>query len=101
VGEEPQTARSSGSDRRGDTLPRPPSLPPRLADPVPVVLLGTALWLLAFVALLVARLGFGFDRPVLLWTTLSGLVLGGIGYCIVRWQRAAARRGSRNAQRGL
>jgi hypothetical protein len=93
--------RPPGSGRSGGAMPRPPSLPARLADPIPVVALGTALWLAAFVGVLVARLGFGFDRPVLLWTTLSGAVLGVVGYGIVRWQRASARRGSRNAQRGL
>jgi len=82
-------------------LPRPPSLPPRLADPVPVVVVGTALWLLAFLSLLVARFGYGFDRPVWLWTTLAGTALGIVGYGIFRWQRAAARRGARSAQRGL
>ncbi|WP_225978233.1 DUF2530 domain-containing protein [Gandjariella thermophila] len=101
MGEEPQTVRPSGPGRPGGALPRPPSLPPRLADPVPVLAVGTTLWLLAFVTLLVARVGFGFDRPVWLWTTLCGAVLGVIGYGIFRWQRAAARRDPRNSQRGL
>jgi hypothetical protein len=34
-------------------------------------------------------------------TCVTGAVLGGIGFGIFRWQRAAARRGSRLAQRGL
>nr|WP_282958653.1 DUF2530 domain-containing protein [Amycolatopsis alba] len=32
-------------------------------------------------------------------TALSGLVLGFIGLAIIAWQRAAARRGSKSAQR--
>lgn len=78
-----------------------PSLPPRLADPVPVVLVGTALWFLAFCALLVARWVFGGGSLVWTWTCLTGWVLGLIGCLIIRWQRAAARRGARGAQQGL
>lgn len=78
-------------------LPPPPSLPPRLADPVPVVLVGTALWWLGALGVLL----FGRDFGVLGWTCLSGGVLGIIGYGIFAWQRSAARRGSRTAQQGL
>lgn len=66
-----------------------------------MVAVGTTVWLLAVAALLVARFGFGMDRPLWLWTAVSGAALGFVGYGIIRWQRAAARRGSRNAQRGL
>lgn len=64
---------------------------------MPVVLGGTALWFLGFLLVLI------FDRAngTLLWTTLSGGVLGIIGYGVFRWQRRAARRGSRTAQSGL
>ncbi|HET8640730.1 MAG TPA: DUF2530 domain-containing protein [Pseudonocardiaceae bacterium] len=43
------------------------------------------------------------DRPidVWFWTSVCGLALGGIGYAVMSWQRAAARRGSRLAQTGL
>ncbi|KAA2263030.1 DUF2530 domain-containing protein [Solihabitans fulvus] len=82
-------------------MPPPPPLPPRLADPVPIVMTGTALWFVAFVAFLVAKLGFGAGDDVWLWSCLSGWVLGVIGYGVFRWQRAAARRGSRGAQQGL
>ncbi|WP_367132850.1 DUF2530 domain-containing protein [Saccharothrix sp. HUAS TT1] len=78
-------------------LPPPPSLPRNLADPVPVVAAGTALWWLAFVGVLLFGQGFG----VVAWTCLSGGVLGIIGYGIFTWQRSAARRGSRTAQQGL
>ncbi|WP_229693537.1 DUF2530 domain-containing protein [Lentzea pudingi] len=82
---------------RDSTPPHPPSLPHRLADPVPVVLGGTALWFLGFLVVLVV------DRSnsTLIWTTLSGSLLGIIGYGVFYWQRRAARRGSRGAQQGL
>lgn len=79
-----------------DSLPSPPALPPRLADPVPAILGGTALWLVALVVL------FLFDADALwLWTSASGVALGIIGYGVFTWQRLAARRGSRSAQQGL
>jgi hypothetical protein len=31
---------------------------------------------------------------------VAGVLLGGVGHGIISWQRAAARRGSRTAQRG-
>jgi hypothetical protein len=66
-----------------------------------VVAVGTALWLLGAVGLLVARLVA--DRPLDLWftTCVAGAVLGGVGHGIFTWQRAAARRGSRTAQQGM
>ncbi|MFE2750846.1 DUF2530 domain-containing protein [Actinosynnema sp. NPDC059335] len=76
-------------------LPPPPPLPPRLTDPVPVVVVGTALWFLAAVG--VALFG---DAPLVAWTCVAGGVLGIIGYGIFAWQRSAARRGSRTAQHG-
>ncbi|MDA3648237.1 DUF2530 domain-containing protein [Saccharopolyspora indica] len=73
-----------------------PHLPRRLADPTPVVLTGTALWLVGTVALaLSGNLGIEF------WTCVAGVTLGVIGYGVFRWQRSAARRGSRGAWQGL
>ncbi len=62
---------------------------------------GTTLWVLALAGLLAARLWFG--RPLDVWfaTTVIGVVLGLLGYALFRWQRSAARRGSRSAQPGL
>ncbi|XVS64997.1 DUF2530 domain-containing protein [Actinosynnema sp. CA-299493] len=77
-------------------LPPPPPLPPRLADPVPAIVAGTALWLLALVGVLL----FARDDAVLLWTCLCGGLLGLTGYGLFTWQRSAARRGSRTAQQG-
>ncbi|WP_433267868.1 DUF2530 domain-containing protein [Actinosynnema sp. CS-041913] len=77
--------------------PAPPPLPARLADPVPAIVVGTGLWLLAFLVVLV----FFRSHTTLLWACLSGAGLGLIGYGVFRWQRSAARRGSRTAQQGL
>ncbi len=78
----------------------PPPLPRRLGEIRTVVAAGTGLWLLGAAGLLVARAVAG--RPLDVWftTCLVGALLGGIGYGIVTWQRAAARRGSRTAQPG-
>lgn len=77
-----------------------PPLPRRLAEPTPVVLLGTALWFMGLVlfgvtSILDGRIGIQF------WTCLAGCLLGLLGYGIFRWQRSASRRGSRGAWRGL
>lgn len=79
----------------------PPHLPPRLADPTPVIAIGMALWLLLALGLLAARVVA--DRPLdeWFWASLWGLALGVLGYSLFRWQRASARRGSRGAQQGL
>jgi len=79
----------------------PPPLPPRLTDIRTVVGAGTALWTLGAVGLLLFHALT--ERPLDGWfaTCLAGAALGGIGYAIFSWQRAAARRGSRTAQDGL
>jgi hypothetical protein len=79
----------------------PPPLPRRLGEMTTVVAAGTALWLLGGIALLVARMISG--RPLDIWftTCVAGAALGAVGYGIVSWQRAAARRGSRTAQHGV
>ena len=66
-----------------------------------VVGVGTALWLLGAIALLVAHLVGA--RPLDVWftTCVTGVLLGGVGIGIYSWQRAASRRGSRTAQEGL
>jgi hypothetical protein len=78
----------------------PPALPRRLSEIHTVVVVGTALWLLAALGLGLAWLLAG--RPLGLWfsTCVAGVLLGGVGHGIISWQRAAARRGSRTAQRG-
>lgn len=70
-----------------------PELPKRLTDLTPVVIVGTAIWAVALVVLFFTASG--------LWvqTALSGFGLGFVGLAIIGWQRAAARRGSKAAQR--
>lgn len=79
----------------------PPALPDRLSRVRTVVAAGTSLWLAAAVVLLAAWLFAG--RPLDIWftTCVAGAVLGGLGYGVFTWQRAAARRGSRTAQSGV
>ena len=78
------------------TAPTPPPLRRSLTDPAPVVLVGTLAVLLAFVSMLLV------GAPALwTWSCLAGVGLGFFGYGVFRWQRAAARRGSRTAQEGL
>ena len=78
----------------------PPPLPDRLSRPPVVAAVGTAAWAVLALTLLVAFLVGG--RPLDLWftTSVAGVVLGGLGYGMFAWQRAAARRGSRSAQVG-
>jgi uncharacterized membrane protein SirB2 len=78
-----------------------PELPRRLVDLFPMVVVGTILWLIGFVVLLVHALVTGTHPGVWLWTTAAGVVISCIGLGIMTWQRAAARRGSRGAQTGL
>ncbi|GAY12841.1 hypothetical protein TOK_1391 [Pseudonocardia sp. N23] len=66
-----------------------------------IVPIGTVLWLAGAVVFYVAHLTA--HRPLDIWftTCAAGAVLGAIGYGVFRWQRSAARRGSRTAQEGL
>ncbi len=79
----------------------PPPLPRKLDDASVFAAVGTLGWLAGALALLTAHLVVG--RPLDIWfsTCLAGVVVGGFGYGIFRWQRAAARRGSRTAQQGV
>jgi len=79
--------------RIGASVWNTPELPKRLTDLTPVVIVGTALWAVATVVL------FFVTDGIWVQTALSGLVLGFIGLAIIAWQRAAARRGSKSAQR--
>ncbi|MGH3832690.1 MAG: DUF2530 domain-containing protein [Pseudonocardiaceae bacterium] len=75
-------------------LPLP--LPSNLADPRPVVGVGTLAWFTAVVVLLIVG-----GPPTWIWACLTGGLLGLIGFVMIHWQRNAARRGSRGAQRDL
>ena len=72
-----------------------PPLPPALTRMRTVIGVGTVLWLVAAAVVLVT------GPPLLLATCLVGAGLGGVGWAIFVWQRSAARRGSRTAQRGV
>jgi Protein of unknown function (DUF2530) len=76
--------------------PVPPALPDRLLDPVPVIVVIAAGWLVALV-LAFAVPALHDWRPV----TIAGLGVGVLGTSIFLWQRREARRGARGAQRGL
>jgi hypothetical protein len=76
--------------------PTPPPLPKALTDPVPVVVVGTVAFLVASVIMLVVGAPWLWT-----WSCLAGFCLGFVGYGVFRWQRSAARRGSRTAQEGL
>lgn len=80
-------------------LRTPPPLPARWVDMRPVLGVGTGLWFVAWCALLVARYGYHEVTGIWLTTCLAGWILGLIGTAIMYWQRSAARRGSRTAQR--
>jgi uncharacterized protein DUF2530 len=79
----------------------PPPLPRRLTEVGTVVAVGTALWLVAALGLLVAWLVAGRALDIWFVTCATGAALGGLGYGIFRWQRSSARRGSRTAQPGV
>lgn len=74
----------------------PPPLPRRLADPRPMVGVGTLVWFAAAVVLLLAG-----KPPAWVWACLIGGLLGLTGFAMIHWQLSAARRGSRGAQRDL
>ncbi|MBV9143410.1 MAG: DUF2530 domain-containing protein [Pseudonocardiales bacterium] len=74
----------------------PPALPRRLADPRPVIGVGTFLWFAAAGVLLLAG-----EPPVWVWACLTGGLLGLVGLVMIHWQLSATRRGSRSAPRNL
>jgi hypothetical protein len=78
-----------------------PPLAPGLTRVRTVIGVGTVLWLVAAAAALVATLAGVALPPLALTTCLVGAGLGGVGWGIFSWQRAAARRGSRLAQHGI
>ena len=87
--------------QKSQPLPTPPPLPDRLLALPPLVYAGTALWFLASCVLLVLQYGYHLTPPIWLWTSLAGIALGFVGMFVMWWQRSAARRGSRSAQRGV
>lgn len=81
--------------------PEVPPLPTALADPRPVMVVGTAAWLVVTVVVAVrALLGDG-GLGTTFATCVVGVALGGIGYGIFVWQRRTVRSGSGRGQRGI
>lgn len=74
-----------------------PEIPPRFADPRPVVAVGTLAWAVATIVVWLSGDRWAEARPV----CLMGLAVGLLGFAIFLIQRAAARRGSKGAQTGL
>ena len=70
-------------------VPTRPAPPPLRVDTARVVLIGTALWAVALVVLLI--LGDRVDR-MWTWTCVAGILLAGIGFGIMRWQGHLGRR---------
>ena len=81
--------------------PQVPPLPPALADPRPVIAVGTALWAVALVVVglraLLGTDGLGTTAA----TCAVGVALGAIGYGIFSWQRRTVRGGSGRGQQGI
>lgn len=69
----------------------------RLADPRPVLAIGTALWVVATVVVLLTGDRWSNALPV----CIAGIVVGLLGSALFVVQRRAARRGDRGAQVGL
>ena len=63
--------------------------PPLEVDTLRVVLIGTALWAVALVVLLL--LGDRVD-PLWKWTCVAGIALAGVGLGIMRWQGQLTRK---------
>jgi len=90
-----------GTTRRPATQRPPPPLPRALVAPDPVIWVCNSCWLALTVTLGAAHLLGERPLDVWFWTSIAGWCLGLIGYTVMRWQRSAARRGSRFAQSGL
>ena len=86
-------------DARIETQKSPPPLPERLLALPPLVYVGTSLWFVACCVLVVGRYVFDVFPPIWLWTAIVGTLLGFVGFLVMAWQRRAAGRGARGAQR--
>lgn len=83
-----------------EAAPEVPALPASLADPRPVMAVGTVLWAAALVVVggraLLGTDGLGATVA----TCAVGVALGAIGYGIFFWQRRTVR-GGRRGQQGI
>ena len=91
VAEPPAAGRETGEGRAPARreLVQPP---PMQINTGRIVIAGTAIWFVAFVALLpfYSWLGHHHHR-IWLWTCLAGWILGGIGYLLIGRHRRAGR----------
>jgi hypothetical protein len=74
-------------------------LPRRLTDPVPVILVGSAVWLVGLAVLGVLVLTGMRPVDVWLWACVVGVGLGALGLGVLTLQRRANARGARGAQK--
>jgi Protein of unknown function (DUF2530) len=98
AGDPPQSVGSAG-DQLGHAAastaagrPAPPRVEPITVNSARVVLVGTSLWAIAFVALLpfYTELGHHHHRNWL-WTCLAGIGVGAFGYLLTRRHKATGR----------
>ncbi|EFV11955.1 DUF2530 domain-containing protein [Segniliparus rugosus] len=75
---------------------KPVALAAKWRDPIPVVVVVSALWLVGLAVSLISGHWAGWGQAC-----LAGLVVGALGFALFLSQRRAARRGDRTAQRGL
>ncbi|MGN5238708.1 DUF2530 domain-containing protein [Rhodococcus sp. SJ-3] len=68
-----------------------------IADPRPALVIGTGLWVIATVAVLIAGESWSAALPV----CIAGIIVGLLGTGLFLVQRSASRRGRRGAQVGL
>jgi hypothetical protein len=84
---------------RLDLHAEPPPLPRRLTDPVPVIIVGSVIWVV--VAVVLGVLAATGVRPLDVWfgAALVGIGLGVTGLVVLGLQRRAVRRGVKWAQK--
>jgi Protein of unknown function (DUF2530) len=81
-----------------DPGPRPPQLAPLDVDGVGAVVMGTVLWAVALVVLLVLRPSLeASDSQWWIWVALTGTLLGIPGLAYTTRRRAAYRRARRES----
>ncbi len=81
--------------------PAVPDLPRYLADPRPVMAVGTVAFVVAILVVAVLGLTGHSGLGTALSTCTVGVALGAIGYGIFSWQRRTVRSGSGRGQQGI
>lgn len=80
-----------------ESQPEPTELDPRLTNPAATIGVGVVLWIVATTVVLISGDRWAYALP----TCWAGIAVGSLGFVLFVVQRAAARRGSKTAQRGL